>query len=77
MTVLERLPLDWEQILKVWIVAVVSVFGFIIALNLLLRLSKLRRRAAVPVHLAVRRPHPLGMLKRAVFRRRSRMLGGA
>jgi hypothetical protein len=38
MTVLERLPLDWEQILKVWIVAVASVFAFIIALNLLLRL---------------------------------------
>ena len=38
MTVLERLPLDWEQILKVWIVAVASVFALIVALNLLLRL---------------------------------------
>jgi hypothetical protein len=38
MTVLERLPLDWEQILKIWIVAMVSVFAFIIVLNVLLRL---------------------------------------
>jgi len=38
MTVLERLPLDWEQILKVWVVAVGSVFAMIVAFNLLLRL---------------------------------------
>ncbi len=29
MTVLERLPLDWEQVLKVWIVAAGSLFIFI------------------------------------------------
>jgi hypothetical protein len=38
MTVLERLPLDWEQILKVWIVALECVFALIVAFNLLLRL---------------------------------------
>ena len=29
MTVLERLPLNWEQVLKVWIVAAGSLFIFI------------------------------------------------
>lgn len=35
MTVLERLPLDWEQILKVWIVAVGIVFALIVTFKLL------------------------------------------
>lgn len=35
MTVLERLPLDWEQILKVWIVAAGCVFALIVAFKLL------------------------------------------
>jgi hypothetical protein len=34
-TVLERLPLDWEQILKVWIVAAGSILVLIWALKLL------------------------------------------
>ena len=33
--VLERLPLDWEQVLKVWIVAAIAVFAVILAFRLL------------------------------------------
>lgn len=35
LAVLEKLPLDWEQILRVWIVAVSSIFGSILLIKLL------------------------------------------
>lgn len=35
LTVLEKLPLDWEQVLKVWIVAVGTIFGFILLVKFL------------------------------------------
>ena len=32
---LERLPLDWEQVLKVWVVAAGSILGFIWLIKLI------------------------------------------
>jgi len=37
--VIERLPLDWEQILKVWIVAAGGVFALIVLSRLVLNLG--------------------------------------
>jgi hypothetical protein len=36
MTVLEKLPLDWEQVLKVWIAAATSLLALIWIFKLLL-----------------------------------------
>ena len=38
MTVLKRLPLDWEQVLKVWVVAAGTLLAVIWAFKLLPRL---------------------------------------
>ncbi|MBZ5648547.1 MAG: hypothetical protein LAN37_15135 [Acidobacteriia bacterium] len=38
MTVLQKLPLDWEQVLKVWVVAAASLLAFIWVIKLLPRL---------------------------------------
>ena len=38
MTVLERIPLDWEQVLKVWVVASATLLAVIWAFKLLPRL---------------------------------------
>lgn len=35
LTILQKLPLDWEQVLRVWIVAVSTIFGFILFIKLL------------------------------------------
>ncbi len=38
MTVLERIPLDWEQVLKIWVVASATLLAVIWAFKLLPRL---------------------------------------
>jgi hypothetical protein len=38
-TVLEKIPIDWEQVLKVWVVAAAGLLGVIWAFKLLVRLG--------------------------------------
>jgi hypothetical protein len=38
-TVLEKIPLDWEQVLKVWVVATAGLLSVIWAFKLLVRLG--------------------------------------
>jgi len=54
----EKLPLDWEQVLKVWIVAALCVFAVIVAYGLLIR---------GPLMLAPRRNRPVGQSHTPIF----------